>query len=103
MYQDTTVKKVGIGVLVLLALFLFAKSIGEFKEIKYIGSDPALHGTISVSGKAERTIKPDIARFTFGVSEDNLSVGTAQERSAKKINEIIAYLKKTGVEDKDIK
>lgn len=103
MFQDTTVRKVGIGVLILLAVFLLAKSVGEFKEIKYIGSDPALHGTIAVSGMAERTIKPDIARFTFSVTEEHLSVATAQERSAKKINEIIAYLKKEGIEEKDIK
>jgi uncharacterized protein YggE len=59
--------------------------------------------TISVSGKGEVIVKPDIATFTFGIQEESLIVGDAQDKVAKSENEIIAFLKKGGVAADDIK
>ena len=59
--------------------------------------------TITVSGTGEVVVKPDIATISFGVSAENLDVAKAQTESATKINNIIDFLKKNSVEDKDIK
>lgn len=59
--------------------------------------------TITVSGKGEIIVKPDIATISFGVSAENLDVAKAQKESATKINNIIDFLKKNGVDEKDIK
>jgi uncharacterized protein YggE len=59
--------------------------------------------TISVSGKGEIVVKPDIATISFGVSAESMDVAKAQSESATKMNNIIDFLKKNGVDEKDIK
>ena len=59
--------------------------------------------TITVSGKGEIMVKPDIATISFSVLAENMDVGKAQTDSATKMNNIIAYLKTNGVDEKDIK
>jgi uncharacterized protein YggE len=95
--------KTAVIALALLALFLFAKTISEIKGWSLIGKDIAPQTTISVSGKGEVIVKPDIATFTFGIQEESLIVGDAQDKVAKSENEIIAFLKKGGVAADDIK
>jgi len=46
---------------------------------------------------------PDRATFTVTVREEAKEVADAQEAATKKSNDIIAYLKGAGVEEKDIK
>jgi uncharacterized protein YggE len=46
---------------------------------------------------------PDVAEFSFSVTEENMAVGKAQENATKKMNAILDSLKKGGVEEKDIK
>src|SRR3989338_810350 len=97
------VKKVAIVALSLLSLFLLAVSIGEFKRIPTIGSDVPAMNTINVSGTGEIVAVPDIATFSFSVTEESLNVADAQTNSAKAINDIMDYLAKNGVDKKDIK
>lgn len=59
--------------------------------------------TITVAGKGEVVVKPDIATVSFGVTTENLDVSKAQTESATKINNIVAFLKTKGVDEKDIK
>lgn len=59
--------------------------------------------TITVSGKGEVVVTPDIATVTFGVTAENLDVAKAQNDSANKMNGIIEMLKTKGVDKKDIK
>lgn len=87
----------------LLSLFLLAKTVSEFKQMTYIGSGIPAQNTLSVQGKAEVTIKPDIATFSFTVSEEAAGPGLAQENTSKKFNAIYETLKASGVEEKDIK
>lgn len=62
------------------------------------------YATINVEGVSEVNAVPDIGVFNFTVEAENMDVATAQEESAKKINDIIDYLKNEGgVEEKDIK
>lgn len=97
------VRKAVILSLALLSLFLFAKAINEFKTYSVIGRDVAGNNTITVSGKGEVVGVPDIATFSYSVTEESLSITDAQEKSAKTVNAIMDYLKKNGVDEKDIK
>lgn len=92
-----------LAVLVLLGLFLAAKTIAEVWELRYIGSGVIPSNVITVSGEGEAVAVPDTAEFTFSVVERKASVAAAQEAAAEKINAIIPYLKEAGVEEKDIK
>lgn len=59
--------------------------------------------TITVSGKGEVMVKPDIATVSFGVTAENLDVAKAQTEATTKMNGIIDLLKSKGVAEKDIK
>lgn len=93
----------GAVALGLLAVFLFTKSISEIQGWRLIGKDIAPQATVSVSGKGEMVVKPDIVTFSFGVEEESLVVGDAQAAVAKTENAILDFLKKNGVAKDDIK
>ena len=59
--------------------------------------------TINVSGKGEVMVKPDIAQFSFSVRGEGTDAAAAQAKSAESINAVNAFLKESGVEEKDIK
>src|SRR3989344_211052 len=86
-----------------LALFLLVSTISEFKGLRFIGSGVAASNTISVSGEGEVFAVPDTATFSVTVRETAKQVKDAQDTVTKKGNDIIAYLKAGGVEEKDIK
>lgn len=102
MLENQTVRKSVLVVLAVLALFLLAKTIGEVKSYRYIGSYPASPSQINVSGKGEVVGIPDIATFSFSVTEESLVVNKAQDEAAKQTNAILDYLKKNGVSERDI-
>lgn len=95
--------KTGVVVGVILAIYLVALAINEFAAIKYVGRSMVQPSTISVSGKGETTAKPDVAVFTYAVSEEAKTVAEAQDKSTAKTNKVLAALKANNVEDKDIK
>ena len=86
-----------------LALFLLVSTISEFKSLRFIGSGVAATNTISVNGEGEVFAVPDTATFSVTVREKAKEVKDAQDAATKKGNDIIAYLKDGGVEEKDIK
>ena len=88
---------------VVLTLFVGAMLIGELKSFKYIGEDVRPKDRISVSATGEAFAIPDIAQFGVTVSKEGKTVDLAQSEVTKRSNEIIAYLKGEGIEDKDIK
>ena len=102
MFEDSKIKKSIVITLALLSLFLFTKVIGEVKAFRFIGSYPQGQSVISVTGKGEVVGIPDVATFSFGVTEESLLVSEAQNEAGKSINAIIDYLKKNGVSEKDI-
>lgn len=102
MFEDSKIKKSIVITLALLALFLLAQTVGEVKSYRYIGSYPSSPSQINVSGKGEVVGIPDIATFSFSVTEESLVVSEAQTESAKKVNAILDYLKKNGIVEKDI-
>ncbi len=82
-------------VAVLLGVYLVSVTINVWDE-PYMNS-------ISVTGKGEITVVPNIASFEFTVTETSENVETAQNMASEKINKALDYLKKSGVEDKDLK
>lgn len=102
-FGDGRFYKAGLVVLVLLALFLFSKTVSEMKGWGLIGKNIPPQTTITVSGKGEVVVKPDIATFSFGIQEESLVVGEAQGKVAESENEILSFLKKSGVAPDDIK
>jgi len=87
-------------VLVVLAIFLAVEALGAFKSLRDI--NPA-YNSISVNGEGEVISIPDIATFSFTVSDDSKTVSDAQSQVTRKIDEILAGLKDLGIEEKDIK
>jgi len=90
-------------VAVMLALFLLAAAIKEFKSISYVGRDVGVTNTINVSGTGEAFQAPDLATFTFTVQEETLVVSDAQNKVNTQVADILSFLKKNGVAEKDIR
>jgi len=103
--MDEFVKKIFLAGLA--ALFIFALAFGlwvasgiiyNFKSL-----DISSNRTISVSGEGKAVAIPDIAQFTFQViSQGGTDLGKLQENNTQKANAVIDFLKKEGVESKDI-
>jgi len=97
---------VGKGILlvtVILSLFLLAKTINEFKLSGSIGRDYSPENVISVSGEGEVVSVPDTANITFDITEEAKEVPAAQTKVTERMNAIIASLKGSGIDAKDIK
>jgi uncharacterized protein len=103
MLENIKIQKAVFAVLIILAVFLLGKVFAEFGSLRYIGTNPEAQSIISVSGKGEVVAVPDIATFSFTVMEESLIVKEAQDEAAKATNAVLAYLKKNGVAERDIK
>ncbi|HRH22986.1 MAG TPA: SIMPL domain-containing protein [Candidatus Paceibacterota bacterium] len=99
----SNLKMGGVVLVALLSLFVLTKIITELKGLPSVGKNNPIMNTITVTGKGEVVTVPDIATFSFSVTEEALVVADAQKKSAEKINAILKFLKDSGVEDKDIK
>ena len=95
--------KIGGLIGIMVFIFLIAISIKEFKSISYVGKDSQIINTISVSGTGETFSIPDIATFSFSVTENAKTVADAQTQATTKINNALKSIKDAGVVDKDIK
>jgi uncharacterized protein YggE len=86
----------------MLALFLFVLTLSTWRSYQYIGAGISATNTISVSGEGKIMAKPDVATFTYTVSETAPDQKAATDKATKSSVAILAYLKSVGVEDKDI-
>ena len=91
-----------LGALLILMVMIALGSYASLniEKVKFLNPSPAV---IAVSGEGEVLGVPDIGRFSFSVMAEAKEAKTAQEESGTKINDILAYLRERGVEDKDIK
>lgn len=95
-----------MAVVITLAVFSLwglASAVKTFKEFRFVGSGTTATNTITVTGEGEVFAVPDLATFSVTVTEEAKEVRDAQKVATEKINDIIDYLKKEGVEEKDIK
>lgn len=98
--EITEIYKWGRIVLIILAVFLGVYTLNGLKGLR----DPnPVYNVITVSGEGEAVGVPDIASFTFSVSQDAATVALAQEGVTKKMDAIIAALKNLGIAERDIK
>lgn len=103
MLDNAKIQKAAFAVLAILAVFLLGQSLAVFGGLRYIGTNPQAQSVISVSGKGEVVAVPDIATFSFSVEKESLFVADAQAEVARRTNDLLAFLKKNGVAEKDIK
>jgi uncharacterized protein len=95
--------KAGLVVGILLAVFLLVLSIKELKRIPYVGRDVPIMNAITVIGKGEAVSIPNVATFSFSVTETGKTVADAQTKATTKINSTLAALKDAKIAEKDIK
>ena len=86
----------GSLVMVLLALFLLV-------EINHVSNTAATTNTVSFSGEGKVTAKPDIAVISASIVTQAVDSKVAQDSNSTKSNAVSVFLKKEGVDDKDIK
>lgn len=86
---------------VLLVAFVAIKVAGEVKALGH--REVMATETITVSGKGEVQAKPDIATFSFSVSEEAPIVSDAQDKMNEKMAKILDYVSQSGVAENDVK
>jgi hypothetical protein len=94
--------KIGAIVGILLAVYLLALSISQFKSIGYIGSGISPTNTISVSGTGDAYAIPDMATFSFTVNDTEKVVADAQTKVTTEVNAAMTAVEGQGVDKKDI-
>lgn len=89
-----------LAVLVLLALFLLAKTVDAFDRM---GKSPyAGPNVITVTGTGKAETPPTVANIVFTVQETADTVAAAQDAASKKTSAALDGIHKIGIEDKDI-
>jgi uncharacterized protein YggE len=102
--QGGRVMKIVSILLLVGVIYMLVLTINEFKTGQYIGRTVNSQNTITVSGEGEVLAKPDIATFSFTISEEGKTVAEAQKKATEKLNKAIDAVKKGGVNgDKDIR
>lgn len=89
--------------LMFFVAFLLVKIITDLKRLPGAGDEVYPQSTITVNGKGEAYAIPDVASFSFSVTELANTVAEAQQKLDQKIEKGLAAVKEAGVEDKDIK
>ncbi len=87
------------GVLVLLMVYLLSSAIYNFKQTSYLTNT---YASFSVSGKGEVIAKPDIATFSFSITEKAPKGADAEAAMSKKAEPIVSALKSAGIAEADI-
>jgi uncharacterized protein YggE len=85
-----------------LSAYLIVQTVSVAQDIA-MADDVNYGPSISVSGKGKAVASSTdiVATFSFGASATSESVPSAKDESAKIVNEVLAYLKSQGVDEKD--
>lgn len=83
-------------------LYLASLTRNSLREFGHIGRMDQQVWTISVQGEGKVQATPNIARISLGVQTENSKVEVAQSENTKKMNDLIAELKKMGIAPSDI-
>lgn len=104
MESTTLWQKAHVQLLVSLVLIASIFALTAFGVSALEGTKDWVDGpvTINVSGEGEVMVVPDIGSFTFGVQAEGEDAVSAQSNSAEAINAITAFLRESGVEERDI-
>jgi len=86
--------------LALLSIFVAVLIVSEIADIKNkLKNDK----TITFTGEGKVTGIPDVASINLSVVTDKMTAKEAMEENAQKMNEIIKFIKDSGVDEKDVK
>ena len=94
--------QVGIIVGVILGIYLLVLVIGQLKSISFIGSGVPATNTITITGTGDAYAVPDVATFSFSVTQNSKTVSDAQTAATAKINAALKTVRDAGIADKDI-
>lgn len=91
-------------VAIIVALLVGAYSVWSYVSSYGESIQPSSFRSFSVSGEGKIVAVPDVAQFSFSVvTEGGKDLGALQADNSKKMNSAIDFVKKNGVEAKDIK
>src|SRR5258705_10460036 len=102
-WSDKHIIRATLSLIVLASLFLVVKVVSEIKSYDFIGGAVAATNVISVNGTGEVFAIPDIAEITFSVREEGKTVADTQKNVSKKMDAALAFLKSSGIDEKDKK
>jgi uncharacterized protein YggE len=103
---NSFLKGAGIICAGVLTLFILVKTINEVKTYSTIGEDTSVaaqYGNISVTGKSEMFVKPDVTSFTITINQEGATGEESVSKAAAIESGVLAALKKGGVEKNDVK
>ena len=101
--MDIKIKN-ALNIAIIIVLLTSAYAVISYVNSYASSIEPSAFRSFSVSGEGKITAIPDVASFTFSViTEGGKDIANLQKDNTKKINEIIAFVKSSGVEVKDIK
>lgn len=73
----------------------------NMRNFHFIGR--STFNTIQVSGEGKVTAAPNIASIEIGITNQNANAAAAQDENNKKMNAVVAAMKKLGIADADLK
>ena len=85
-----------------LVVYVYTLTRNNLKQYHYIGKAATQQNTITISGEGKVTAAPNIATTEIGLVTEKKDVSSAQKENTEKMNKLIAAVKSTGLEDKDI-
>jgi hypothetical protein len=91
------------GLLAMLIIWVGILAVNEFKESRFIGAGITAQNTISVQGKGEVLATPDLALVNVTVANEARTIKAAQDENTRRANQVLAFLKEQGIDEKDIK
>ena len=99
--ERNAARMVALASIFLMVLILyFAVSAVKLWVTRPAGELPR---QLAVAGEGKTTVKPDIAVFTAGVVAQAAKVKDAQNSNTAKTNAVVDFLKKKGIDEKDIR
>lgn len=99
--MDTKIKNY-LGIAIIAALLL--GTIASFWYVRSFAKSVSPARNFSVSGEGKAVAVPDIAELSFGVlTEGGKNLAQLQKDNTGKVNTVLAFLKESGMDEKDMK
>ncbi len=87
-----------------VALVAFAYASLSYVQTYSRSIEPSSFRSFAVQGEGKVIAKPDVAKFSFRViSQGGKDIAKLQRENTERVNRAIGLLKKSGIEEKDIK
>ncbi len=105
-YKTLILSIIGLIAILLPAALVISYGVeiaSKLKAYRYIGAGLQYENTISVAGEGKVYTKPDIVLVNLSVVSEDKKVADVQKENTKKTNQVIKFLKDSGIEEKDIK